>query len=150
MLLKTKPMTVVFVPGSAESDGGLFSSPETTFDSKTSVSPSPERCHDIKRYDFAETAQHLRLAEQDASMSDSMRSYSPSSCPSSEPLHDRIDAKDHSTDRARSEAVLSYSARPRNQSPLRSRSPPLNQLSQEDLHTDRSAADRTRAGLPSA
>jgi hypothetical protein len=59
-------------------------------------------------------------------------------------LLDRIDAEDHSM-----EAVLSYSTRPRNQSPLRSRSPPLNQLSQEDLlHTDRSAADEHEPVCP--
>jgi hypothetical protein len=45
-------------------------------------------------------------------------------------------------DRARSEAVIPHSARPRNQSPRRSRSSPLNQLSQEDhLHNDRSVTD---------
>jgi hypothetical protein len=128
---------------SAEPDRGLFSNPEAARDSRTSVSPSnPEGCHDIERNDFTETAQRLRLAEQDASTSDSMRPYSPSSRPSSDPSHGCIDAKDHSTDRARSEAVISHSARPRNQSPRRSRSSPLNQLSEEDhLHTDQNAAD---------
>lgn len=48
---------------SAESDGALFSSPETTFDSRTSVSPGPKGCHDVERNGLTETAQHLRLAE---------------------------------------------------------------------------------------
>jgi hypothetical protein len=47
--------------------------------------------------DFTETAQHLRLAKQDASTSDSMQPYIPSSRSSSELSHDRIDAEDHST-----------------------------------------------------
>jgi hypothetical protein len=114
------------------------------------VSPSPGGCHDIERNDFTETAQHLRLGEQDASTSDSMRAYSPSSRPSSESLHDRIDTEDHSTDRAIPEAVIFHSAPSCNQSPHCSRSSLLNQFSQEDnLHTDRSATDEHEPVRPS-
>jgi hypothetical protein len=120
----------------AESDGALSSSPETTFDSRTSVSPSPRGCHDI------ETAQHLRLSEQDAATSDPMQPHDPSSRPLSKLLHDRIDAEDHSTDCVRSESATFHPAPSCNQSPRRSRSSSLNQLSQEDnLHTSRSAVD---------
>ncbi|PVH70467.1 hypothetical protein DL98DRAFT_133862 [Cadophora sp. DSE1049] len=87
-------------------------------------------------------APRLRLAEQEASTSDSMRPYNPSSRLSSEPLHDRISTEGLDTRRARSEATTSHSARPRSQPPRRSRASTENQLSQEHhLHTRRSVAD---------
>jgi len=128
---------------SAESDGALFSSLETTFDWRTSVSPSPGECHDI------ETAQHLRLTEQDAATSDPIQYHSPSSRPSSEPLHDHINAEDNCTDHARSETITSHPAHPCNRSSRRSRLSPLNQLSQENHRlSNRSATDEHKPVRP--
>ena len=116
---------------SVELDGALSSSSKTTFDSRTSVSSSPGGCHDI------ETAQHLWLSEPDAATFDPMQPHGPSSRPLSELLHDRIDAEDHSMDCARFESTTFHPAPSCNQSPRRSRSSSLNQLSQEDdLHTN--------------
>jgi hypothetical protein len=64
--------------------------PRDYLDSRTSVSPGPGGCHDIERSSLTETAQHLRLAKQDGSTSDSIRPYSASSCPSSELLHNAL------------------------------------------------------------
>ena len=95
-------------------DEGLLDSPETVTDSTTPAPPSnPDGWHDID--DFPETAQRLRLAEQEPSTSDPMRPRTPSSSrASSEPLHDHIGIADHCTVRARSEATMSHPARPRN------------------------------------
>ena len=99
---------------SAEPDVGFSSSLETAVDSRPLAPPSnPEGCHEIERNDFTETAQRLRFAEQEASTSDPMRPYGPSSRPSSELLHDRIGTEDLYTHRARSEATMSNSARSR-------------------------------------
>jgi hypothetical protein len=99
---------------SAEADAGLFSSPETASESRIPVSlSSPKRpFHDVESNDFTETTQNMRLAEQEALPSDSMRPYGQSSRPSSEPLHDRISTEDRYTDRAISEATMSRPARP--------------------------------------
>jgi hypothetical protein len=135
---------------SAGPDAGSSSSPETAVDSRALAPPSNlEGCHEIERNDFTETAQRLRFAEQEASTSDLMRPYGPSSRPSSEPLHDRIGTEDLYTRRARSEATMSNSARPRSQPLHCSRASFLKQLSQEDhLHTRRSAADEHRLVRP--
>ena len=100
------------------------------------MSPSPGECYDI------ETAQHLRLTEQDAATSDPMQPHSLSSHPSSELLHDHINTEDHSTDCTRFEAVTSHPASLYNQFSRHPKSSSLNQFGQEDdPHTDRSAID---------
>ena len=128
---------------SAEPDADSSSSLETAVDSRPPAPPSnPEGCHEIECNDFTETAQRLRFAEQEASTSDPMRPYGPSSRPSSEPLHDRIGTEDLYTRRARSEAMMSNSARPRSQPLHYSRASLLNQLCQEGhLHIGRSITD---------
>ncbi|KAH0565140.1 hypothetical protein GP486_001473 [Trichoglossum hirsutum] len=70
---------------------GSSSSSETTIESRTLGPPSnPEGYHETGRNDFTTTAQRLQFTEQKAPTSDPIRSYGPSSRPSSEPLHDYI------------------------------------------------------------
>jgi hypothetical protein len=82
--------------------------------------------HDID--DFLEMTQRLRRSEQKPPMPNSVRLHASTSRASSEPLHDHISAAGQCTVRARSEATMSYPARPR--------SHPL-----DHLPTDRSAGD---------
>jgi hypothetical protein len=94
--------------------------------------------HDID--DLPEPAPRLRLAEQGALTSDSIRPHAPPSRLSSEPLRNSIGAIDLYPSRARSEATTS--ARPRSPPPCSFRASPENQLSQEGhLHTGRGVAD---------
>jgi hypothetical protein len=78
----------------------------------------------------------MRLAEQGASTLDSVHPHTPSSCLSSEPLHDSISTE--GSRHARSEATTSSSSPP----PRHYRASPETQLSQESrLHTGRGVAD---------
>ena len=125
---------------SAEPDAGLVGSTKAAFNSRTLVPPSsPQGCHDTEPHDFNKTAQRLLLAEQEASASDSIRRYNPSSRGSSEPLHNGIGTDGLYRGRARSEAATSHFAPSHSQPPRCSRASLLNQLSQEDhLYTSKS------------
>jgi hypothetical protein len=119
-------------------DEGLLDSPEAATDSTTPDPPSnPDGWHDID--DFPETAQRLRLAEQELSTPGSMRPRTSSSRASSESLHDHIGITD-CTGGARSEVTICSSAR-RHQPSLRARESPEKQPVHEDhFHTGRSSA----------
>jgi hypothetical protein len=114
---------------------GLFDSLETAIDSTTPAPPcSFDVWHDID--DFPETAPRLRLAEQGASMSNSIHPDTPSSRLSSESLYDSISTE--GSRHARSEATTSSSSPP----PRYCRESPETQLSQEGrLYTGRGVAD---------
>jgi hypothetical protein len=113
----------------------LFNSLETAIDSTTPAPPcSSDRWHDID--DYPETAPRMRLAEQEVSTLDSIHPHTPSSCLSSEPLHDSI--SEEGSRHARSEATTSSSSPP----PRHCRASLETQLSQEGrLHTGRGVVD---------
>ncbi|KAI9866126.1 MAG: hypothetical protein M1813_001687 [Trichoglossum hirsutum] len=128
--------------------GDLNASDSEVFDSNlrtesaepdTGSSSSLETAYDIDNY--SKTVQRLQLAEG-ALTSNSICPYSPSSCLSSQLLHDRIDTDSLDTHCARSEAATSHSACPRSPPPHCSRELRGNWLGQEDrLHASQSTAD---------
>ena len=113
---------------------GLFDSLEIAIDSTTPAPPcSSDGWHDID--DYPETAPRMRLAEQGASTPDSVHPHTPSSCLSSEPLHDSISIE--GSRHTRSEATTPSSSPP----PRHCRASPETQLSQEGRLTGRGVAD---------
>lgn len=124
-----------------EQDSGLLDSPENAVDSTTPAPPSPDRWHDID--DLPGTALRLRLVEQGALTSNSIRPYAPPPRLSSEPLYDSTGTEGFCTRRARSEAITSNSARPRSPPLCCFRASPENRFSQEGhLYTSRGVADK--------
>jgi hypothetical protein len=112
-------------------------------DSRISVHPPHlEGYHNIKHHSSTKKAQRLHIAEEEAAASDAMHPYSPSSCPSSEPLNNHSKTDELCEGRDRSEVMIPHFGRPQSQLPRCSRTSPQYKPSQEDpLPTSRSISN---------